>query len=68
LGTHKEEGHYAIAVGEGSIRVLGRWWIAAAQRGEVEAHGKFMNLWGEASASSHLLLMLVIFYKTNVCL
>jgi len=33
----KEEGHYAIAVGEGSIRVLGRWWIAAAQRGEVEA-------------------------------
>lgn len=46
LGTHKEEGHYAIAVGEGSIRVLGRWWIAAAQRGEVEAHGKFMNLCG----------------------
>eukprot|EP00434_Breviolum_minutum_P024779 symbB.v1.2.021885.t1/scaffold1919.1/size107341/5 len=33
LGTS----HYAIAVGEGSIRVLGRWWIAAAQRGEVEA-------------------------------
>ena len=34
---HKDEGHYAIAVGEGPIRVLGRWWLAAAQRGEVEA-------------------------------
>lgn len=42
MGTHKEEGHYAIAVGEGSIRVLGRWWLAAAQRGEVEADGKFI--------------------------
>lgn len=33
----KDEGHYAIAVGGGPVRVLGLWWLEAAQRGAVQA-------------------------------
>lgn len=33
----KEEKHYAIAVGSGPVRVLGLWWLEAAQRGAIPA-------------------------------
>jgi hypothetical protein len=32
----QDEGHYAIAVGGGPVRVLGLWWLEAAQRGAVQ--------------------------------
>lgn len=33
----QDQGNYAIAVGDGPVRVLGLWWLEAAQRGAVEA-------------------------------
>eukprot|EP00929_Paragymnodinium_shiwhaense_P056203 TRINITY_DN2812_c0_g1_i1.p1 TRINITY_DN2812_c0_g1~~TRINITY_DN2812_c0_g1_i1.p1 ORF type:complete len:596 (+),score=118.83 TRINITY_DN2812_c0_g1_i1:99-1790(+) len=33
----QEEGHYAIRVGGGQVRVLGRWWLEAAASGSVPA-------------------------------
>mmetsp|Transcript_8022 Transcript_8022/g.17900 ORF Transcript_8022/g.17900 Transcript_8022/m.17900 type:complete len:563 (+) Transcript_8022:95-1783(+) len=33
----REEGHYAVKIGDGPVRVLGLWWLEAAQRGGVPA-------------------------------
>ena len=41
----QDEGHYAIAVGGGPVRVLGLWWLEAAQRGAVQVPCRNIGGW-----------------------
>lgn len=33
----QEEGHIAMRLGDGPVRVLGLWWLSHAMRGELKA-------------------------------